>query len=242
VRCRRIPGKDYARSLEVRRKVTRAPWLPKSGSYRLPGSFWQAALGYFSRAPKDGRRISESVLPSASAPGCSQGLRTHLLGDLLFAGAESPEDPLLLPAATFSRLLRRPAPGAGSWLLPCRCARFRRSAPTDSATCGSRRCHRRRNIWIEMLLLRQQHREWDERWSGRASSLWSHDSPQSTKSLHLSPKAKNKDFSKRTERRVARHSFRTLLKDLATLTRNEIHVGEQPCTCRPLQRPSNSTQ
>jgi len=42
-----------------------------------------------------------------------------------------------------------------------------------------------------------------------------------------SPKAKSKDDSKRTEDGLPVHSFQTLLKDLATLTRNEVRVGEQ---------------
>jgi transposase len=42
-----------------------------------------------------------------------------------------------------------------------------------------------------------------------------------------SPKAQNKDYSKRTEEGFPVHSFQTLLKDLATLTRNEVRVGEQ---------------
>ncbi len=42
-----------------------------------------------------------------------------------------------------------------------------------------------------------------------------------------SPKAKGKDFLKRTEDGMPVHSFQTLLKDLATLTRNEVRVGEQ---------------
>jgi transposase len=42
-----------------------------------------------------------------------------------------------------------------------------------------------------------------------------------------SPKAKSKDFLKRTEDGMPVHSFQTLLKDLATLTRNEVRVGEQ---------------
>ncbi len=42
-----------------------------------------------------------------------------------------------------------------------------------------------------------------------------------------SPRAKSKDFLKRTEDGLPVHSFQTLLKDLATLTRNEIRVGEQ---------------
>ena len=42
-----------------------------------------------------------------------------------------------------------------------------------------------------------------------------------------SPTAKRKDFLKRTEDGMPVHSFQTLLKDLATLTRNEVRVGEQ---------------
>lgn len=42
-----------------------------------------------------------------------------------------------------------------------------------------------------------------------------------------SPRAKNKDYSKQTEEGLPVHSFQTLLKDLATLTRNEVRVGDQ---------------
>lgn len=42
-----------------------------------------------------------------------------------------------------------------------------------------------------------------------------------------SPKAQSKDYSKRTEDGLPVHSFQTLLKDLATLTRNEVRVGGQ---------------
>jgi transposase len=42
-----------------------------------------------------------------------------------------------------------------------------------------------------------------------------------------SPKAKSKDLFKRTEDGMPVHSFQTLLKDLATLTRNEVRIGEQ---------------
>ncbi len=41
------------------------------------------------------------------------------------------------------------------------------------------------------------------------------------------PKAQSKDDSKRTADGLPVHSFQTLLKDLATLTRNEVRVGEQ---------------
>jgi transposase len=42
-----------------------------------------------------------------------------------------------------------------------------------------------------------------------------------------SPQAKRKDALKRTEDGIPVHSFQTLLKDLATLTRNEVRVGDQ---------------
>jgi len=42
-----------------------------------------------------------------------------------------------------------------------------------------------------------------------------------------SSKAKHKDLFKRTEEGLPVHSFQTLLKDLATLTRNEVRVGDQ---------------
>jgi hypothetical protein len=42
-----------------------------------------------------------------------------------------------------------------------------------------------------------------------------------------SPRAKSKELFKRTEDGMPVHSFRTLLKDLATLTRNQVRVGEQ---------------
>ncbi len=42
-----------------------------------------------------------------------------------------------------------------------------------------------------------------------------------------SPKARSKDFSKRTEDGLPVHSFQTLLQDLATLTRNHVRIGEQ---------------
>ena len=42
-----------------------------------------------------------------------------------------------------------------------------------------------------------------------------------------SPKAKSKDSLKQTDDGIPVHSFQTLLKDLATLTRNEVRVGEQ---------------
>ena len=42
-----------------------------------------------------------------------------------------------------------------------------------------------------------------------------------------SPKARSKDSSKRTEDGLPVHSFQTLLQDLATLTRNQVRIGEQ---------------
>jgi transposase len=55
-----------------------------------------------------------------------------------------------------------------------------------------------------------------------------------------SPKAKTKDFLKRTEDGMPVHSFQTLLKDLATLTRNEVRMGEQTlqmlATATPVQQ------
>ena len=62
-----------------------------------------------------------------------------------------------------------------------------------------------------------------------------HDDPQAAEVARTSivtpaersPKAKSKDLFKRTEDGMPVHSFQTLLKDLATLTRNEVRVGEQ---------------
>ena len=51
-----------------------------------------------------------------------------------------------------------------------------------------------------------------------------------------SSKARSKDLLKRTEDGLPVHSFQTLLKDLATLTRNEVRVGDQS-----LQMLSNAT-
>jgi transposase len=76
--------------------------------------------------------------------------------------------------------------------------------------------------------------EWHMR-QALAPILFDDDDPQAAETARKSivapaersPKAKNKDFSKRTEDGLPVHSFRTLLKDLATLTRNEVRVGEQ---------------
>ena len=76
--------------------------------------------------------------------------------------------------------------------------------------------------------------EWHMR-QALAPILFDDDDPQAAETARKSivspaersPKAKQKDFSKRTEDGLPVHSFRTLLKDLATLTRNEVRVGEQ---------------
>ena len=75
--------------------------------------------------------------------------------------------------------------------------------------------------------------EWDMR-RALAPILFEDDDPQaaaaarkSIVSPERSPKAKSKDFLNRTEAGMPVHSFQTILKDLATLTRNEVRVGEQ---------------
>jgi len=76
--------------------------------------------------------------------------------------------------------------------------------------------------------------EWHMRQSW-APILFDDDDPQAAaaarKSIvspaERSPKAKSKDVLKQTEDGLPVHSFQTLLKDLATLTRNEVRVGDQ---------------
>jgi transposase len=76
--------------------------------------------------------------------------------------------------------------------------------------------------------------EWHMR-QALAPMLFDDDDPQAAEAARksiVSPaerssKAKRKDFLKRTEDGMPVHSFQTLLKDLATLTRNEVRVGEQ---------------
>lgn len=76
--------------------------------------------------------------------------------------------------------------------------------------------------------------EWHMR-QALAPILFDDDDPQAAEAARnnivspaaRSPKAQNKDYSKRTEDGLPVHSFQTLLKDLATLTRNEVRVGEQ---------------
>ena len=76
--------------------------------------------------------------------------------------------------------------------------------------------------------------EWHMR-QALAPILFDDDDPQAAEAARQSmvspaersPKAKSKDLLKRTEDGMPVHSFQTLLKDLATLTRNEVRVGEQ---------------
>jgi transposase len=76
--------------------------------------------------------------------------------------------------------------------------------------------------------------EWHMR-QALAPMLFDDDDPQAAEAARKSivapaersPKAQSKDSSKRTENGLPVHSFQTLLKDLATLTRNEVRVGEQ---------------
>ena len=76
--------------------------------------------------------------------------------------------------------------------------------------------------------------EWHMR-RALAPMLFDDDDPQAAEVARTSivtpaqrsPKAKSKDLFKRTEDDMPVHSFQTLLKDLATLTSNEVRVGEQ---------------
>jgi transposase len=76
--------------------------------------------------------------------------------------------------------------------------------------------------------------EWHMR-RALAPMLFDDDDPQAAEAARTSivtpaersPKAKSKDLFKRTEDGMPVHSFQTLLKDLATLTRNEVRIGEQ---------------
>jgi transposase len=76
--------------------------------------------------------------------------------------------------------------------------------------------------------------EWHMR-QALAPMLFDDDDPQTAEAARKSivspaersPRARRKDCSKRTEDGMPVHSFRTLLKDLATLTRNQVRVGEQ---------------
>ena len=76
--------------------------------------------------------------------------------------------------------------------------------------------------------------EWHMR-RALAPMLFDDDDPQAAEAARnsvvspaeRSPKAKSKDLLKRTEDGMPVHSFQTLLKDLATLTRNQVRAGEQ---------------
>ena len=86
--------------------------------------------------------------------------------------------------------------------------------------------------------------EWHMR-QALAPMLFDDDDPQAAEAARKSivspaersPRAKNKDLSKRTEDGLPVHSFRTLLKDLATLTRNQVRVGEQTMQMLPAPTP-----
>ena len=81
-----------------------------------------------------------------------------------------------------------------------------------------------------------------------APMLFDDDDPQAADAARTSivspaersPKAKSKDRLKRTTDGLPVHSFQTLLKDLATLTLNQVRVGEQPvqmlATATPVQQ------
>lgn len=76
--------------------------------------------------------------------------------------------------------------------------------------------------------------EWHMR-RALAPILFDDDNPQAAEAARMSvvspaersSNAKSKDLLKRTEDGMPVHSFQTLLKDLATLTRNDVRVGEQ---------------
>jgi transposase len=97
------------------------------------------------------------------------------------------------------------------------------------------------------LCVLSYHVEWHMR-RALAPMLFDDDDAQATEAARQSivspaersPKAQSKDFSKRTEEGLPVHSFQTLLKDLATLTRNDVRVGEQTLpmlsTPTPVQR------
>jgi transposase len=89
--------------------------------------------------------------------------------------------------------------------------------------------------------------EWHMR-RALAPILFDDDDPQAAEAARKSivspagrsPKAKSKDVLKRTEDGMPVHSFQTLLRDLATLTRNEVRVGEQ--TLHMLATPTSVQQ
>ena len=71
-----------------------------------------------------------------------------------------------------------------------------------------------------------------------APALFDEESPQEAESLRSSvvapavrsPKTLDKVFSRRTEDGMPVHSFRTMLKDLATITRNRVKLPSRPST------------
>jgi hypothetical protein len=89
--------------------------------------------------------------------------------------------------------------------------------------------------------------EWHMR-RALAPMLFDDDDPQAAEDARRnivspasrSPKARSQDALKRTGDGMPVHSFQTLLKDLATLTLNDVRVEEQtmqmPATATPVQR------
>jgi transposase len=85
-----------------------------------------------------------------------------------------------------------------------------------------------------LLCMLSYYVEWHMR-RALAPMLFDDDDPEAAKAARKnivspaarSPKAHSKDNSKRTADGLPVHSFQTILKDLATLTRNEVRVGEQ---------------
>lgn len=102
----------------------------------------------------------------------------------------------------------------------------------------------RAHVFLCMLAF---HVEWHMR-QALAPILFADDDPEaaeaSRKSIvspaERSPKARKKDARKRTSDGLPVHSFQTLLKDLATLTMNQVVVGDQtvqmPATPTPVQQ------
>jgi hypothetical protein len=84
------------------------------------------------------------------------------------------------------------------------------------------------------LCMLSYHVEWHMR-QALAPILFDDDDPKAAQQARTSivspaarsPKAQSKDATKQTADGLPVHSFQTLLKDLATLTRNQVQVGEQ---------------
>lgn len=89
----------------------------------------------------------------------------------------------------------------------------------------------RAHVFLCMLAF---HVEWHMR-QALAPMLFDDDDPEAAEATRKSivspaersPKARNKDARKRTSDGMPVHSFQTLLKDLATLTMNQVAVGDQ---------------